>query len=208
MLRTRFQHNWFFNAALRILAAACGLALVLLLPMVPANADMNPGDGCYIAAFDDHGTAIWVCPHNQAPTPPPKPDVWGALAVSPANPTQWGNSWNYKTEQAARAEALRQCRLSAKDCTVAATVADVCVALVVSARERIYKVGGPTGATNFASDNGMLQCRRAGGSNCIVATSFCADGVNHVLNGQTVYSNGNPIFVPNGQGNPGFGRRR
>jgi hypothetical protein len=149
-------------------------------------------------------------PGPHAPAPPPKPDVWGALAVAPAT-LLWGTSWNYKTKQAAQAEALRRCRLSpaAKDCKIAVTVADVCVALVVSKPEKIYKVGGPTGAANFAEDNGKLQCQRAGGRSCATETSFCADGVQHVLNGQTVFSNGNPIFVPAGSdGAAGFGRRR
>ena len=158
--------------------------------------------------------AFGVCTDNstgakfRAPAQP-KPDVWGALAVSPST-LAWGNSWNYKTGKEAEAEALKNCRTyskGARDCRVAVTVADVCVSMAASMAQKIYTVGGPTGAANFAADNAMLKCKRAGGRACVIATSFCADGVKHELKGHTVFSNGNPIFVPEGQGQP-FGRRR
>lgn len=151
-----------------------------------------------------------VCTYNAtgvrfaAPPPPPKPDVWGAVAVSPST-LAYGSSWNWKSEKDAAAAALKYC--GARDCKVVATVADVCLSLVESAAERIYMVGGPIGAANFADNNALLQCQRAGGRACIVKASFCADGVKHVLNGQTVFSNGNPIFVPQGQTAP-FGRKQ
>jgi len=75
-------------------------------------------------------------------------------------------------------------------------VADVCVSLAESFTQKIYVIGGPTGATNFADGNALLKCQRAGGRACSVAVSFCADGVNHALKGHTVLSNGNPIFMP------------
>ena len=139
--------------------------------------------------------------------PPLKPDIWGALAITPS--LKWGTAWNFKTKAAAQAEALRRCRTEAgaRNCKIAVTVADLCVSLAVSEAQNIYRVGGPTGAINFASDNARLQCQRAGGRACTIATSFCADGVNHMLQGRTVFSNGNPIFVPQGQGLPA-GRRR
>jgi hypothetical protein len=138
--------------------------------------------------------------------PPPKPDVWGAIAVSSA--LDWGTSWNFNSQAAGDAEALRRCKLSAKGkpCKLAVSVADVCVSLVLSKPQGIYTIGGPIGAMNFADDNGSLKCQRAGGKACVVATSFCADGEKHVLQGRTVFSNGNPIFVPNGQ-SPGPLRR-
>jgi hypothetical protein len=46
----------------------------------------------------------------------------------------------------------------------------------------MMKLASPTGATNFASGNATLQCQRAGGHSCQIAVSFCADGINHVVN--------------------------
>jgi len=134
------------------------------------------------------------------PAPPPLPDVWGALAVSPST-LFWGSSWKWKSQKEAETEALRRCHLAGGpgDCKIAVTVADVCASLAVSPEQKVFKVGGPTGAANFADNNAMLQCQRAGGKSCAVVASFCADGIHHVLNGHTAYSNGNPIFVPNSQ---------
>jgi hypothetical protein len=86
------------------------------------------------------------------------------------------------------------------------TVADLCLAVALSRPERVMTVGGPTGAVNFAENNAMLNCRRMSGRSCTIAVSFCADGVRHVLNGRTIFSNGNPIFVPEGTAMP-YGRR-
>ncbi len=131
-----------------------------------------------------------------APAPPPKPDVWGALAVSPSTLNS-GASWNYKSEADAAQSALDRCRKTGvSDCKVERTVADVCVALATSKTERIFGIGGPTGAGNFADNAALLKCRRGGGTSCIVQASFCADGERHELNGHTAFSNGNPIFVP------------
>ena len=159
------------------------------------------GDGYDPVCGTIYDNCMISCMNGTAQTaPPPLPDVWGALAVSPST-LDWGNSWNYKSKQAAETEALKACRnvKGARDCKLAVTVADVCVALAVSSSQKIVRVGGPIGAVNFAEANAMLKCKRAGGRNCAVATSFCADGVKHVLNGNTVFPNGNPIFVPSGQ---------
>jgi hypothetical protein len=104
---------------------------------------------------------------------------------------------------------MQSCAKESKSgCKIVSTVADVCVALVKSTSEHLYKVGGPTGAKNFAEDSSMVACRRTGGKSCKVATSFCADGQQHELKGNTVFSNGNPIFVPQGQEPAAFGRCR
>jgi hypothetical protein len=141
------------------------------------------------------------------PAPPPEPDVWGALAVSPST-LSWGASWNYQDEAAASQNALSRCRASgSSDCKVAVTVADVCVALATSPGQRVFSIGGPIGAANFADDAALLKCKRAGGQACAVTTSFCADGDRHVLNGHTVFSNGNPILVPDGPSGPAAAAR-
>jgi hypothetical protein len=132
------------------------------------------------------------------PAPPPLPDVWGALAISPST-LGWGASWNYKDEAAASQVALSKCRANGlSDCKLAVTVADVCVSLATSPAQKIFTIGGPIGAANFADDAAILKCKRAGGQACATVTSFCADGVHHQLTGHTVLSNGNPIFVPDG----------
>ncbi len=140
-------------------------------------------------------------PHGPfAPPPPPLPDVWGAIAVSPSTLAS-GHTWNYNSQRQAAAAALNTCRLyarGAQDCRVVLAVADVCASLAESTIDRIFSVGGPSGAANFTDANAMLHCQRAGGQNCRITDSFCADGVRHVLAGSTVYSNGNPIFVPQG----------
>ena len=122
--------------------------------------------------------------------------MWGALAVSPTTLAS-GTSWRDKSEAAASKAALGNCRTrGGSDCKVLQTVADVCLALAVSKTEGTYAIGGPTGAGNFADDAAMVKCQRAGGRSCVVQASFCADGQRHALNGHTVESNGNPIFVP------------
>ena len=147
---------------------------------------------------------MWHHPGPPRPAPPPKPDLWGAIAVSPS--LAWGSSWNAKTREDAEREALKYCKATAGDspCTIKVTVADVCVALVMSTQEKVTTIGGPTGASNFADSAATLRCQRAGGKACRVITSFCADGGRrHDLNGRTTFSNGNPIFTPGQATAPG-----
>jgi hypothetical protein len=115
----------------------------------------------------------------------PQADVWGAIAVS-SSTLLAGNSWNFRSEADASNRALAECRaLHAGDCKVVVTVADVCVALAISKPEKVYAVGGPISAANFADGNATLKCRRAGGKACSIVLSFCADGVRHVVQEQS-----------------------
>lgn len=129
------------------------------------------------------GVPINPCPGGQRGTqaPPPQADVWGAIAVSPT--TLYAiSSRNYGSEQAAKIAALKACSVKgARDCVIAVTVADTCVALAISKAEKIRAVGGPTGALNFATGNAMLHCQRAGGRSCQIATDTCADGIDHEI---------------------------
>lgn len=130
---------------------------------------------------------------------PLKPQIFGALAVS-LSTLKYASAINEKTEDAARQSALARCQgTGATDCRVEKTMVDACMALAFSRPQRLYAVGGPTGAGNFADDAALLKCRRAGGKSCAVEISVCADGARHQLNGHTEFANGNPIFVP-GQG--------
>jgi hypothetical protein len=178
------------------------LVLMILLSLITVLSASRPARaGPCGMVVTPTGDEFWPCPNqSSSPQAPPKPDVWGAVAVSPTT-LIWGNSWNYKSKEDAAAQALQHCRAigGGNDCKVVLKVADVCVALAVSQSEKLYLIGGPTGATNFAAANAMLKCQKAGGRNCTVATSFCADGVKHVLEGHTEFSNGNPVFVPSGQ---------
>jgi hypothetical protein len=193
-------------------AALCCLAVVL----TPGRARAQMSDmekvqererqSCILVNGDPD--CMWHPPGPARPAPPPKPDVWGAIAVSPS--LSWGSSWNAKTREDAEREALKHCRATAGDspCTIKVTVADVCVSLVVSTKERVATIGGPTGASNFADSAATLRCQRAGGHACRVVSSFCADGGRrHDLNGRTTFSNGNPIFTP-GQATPTPAGRR
>ncbi len=131
------------------------------------------------------------------PAPPPKPDVWGAIAVS--STLSWGVSWNAKTREDAERTAIEHCKASAgqNPCTIKVTVADVCLSLVTSTKEHVVSIGGPTGATDVAEGAAMLRCQRAGGHSCKIVKSFCADGGGrHDLKGHTTFSIGNPIYTP------------
>jgi hypothetical protein len=196
----------------RTLSAIAGVALATPMHVSSALAQDYPAmeappDYVGLQAEQNRSSCInsGVC--DQAiqpgrPAPPPLPDVWGALAISPST-LKWGASWNYHDEAAASQNALSRCRASGSgDCKLAVTVADVCVSLATSPAQKVYSIGGPIGAANFADDAAVLKCKRAGGQACAVSTSFCADGVQHVLTGHTVLSNGNPIFVPDGPGSP------
>ena len=144
------------------------------------------------------GCAEMMHPGPHRPGPPPKPDVWGALALSPST-LDWGTSWNSKSESDASELARQQCTAKgAHDCKILKTVADVCLSLVTSPGEKVFTVGGPIGASNIAEEAALARCQRAGGKSCALTTSFCADGVRHVLNGHTTFSNGNPIFNHDG----------
>ena len=201
---TRARRNVHLALALAVFT---GASFAQYLPTPPPSEYIDDS-GVNIGCIRAYGAKKCGGGNNAPHRAPPKPDVWGAIAVAPA--LDWGTAWNYSSEQAAQSEALRRCQLHAKPgtCKAAASVADVCIALVASKTENLWRVGGPTGALNIAEDNGKLQCKRAGGKACKVETSFCADGQRHELQGTTVYSNGNPIFVPQGQSETPVGRRR
>jgi hypothetical protein len=184
-----------------------GLFAFLLVELVPFAAESQEGVNCGMVETPN-GPEFWGACRGTTRQAPPKPDVWGAIAVA-LNFTLPGFAYNYPTEAGAKQGALENCASKGgKSCKVAVTVADVCVALAMSTPEKIQVVGGPIGAANYASSGAMLKCQRAGGHSCKVTTSFCADGINHTMNASTVYSNGNPIAVAPGQTDAGFGRRR
>ncbi len=164
--------------------------LLIALLTVFAGGAYAHAQGCSVVGAGATNAAgnsipIWSCnPEDEghrAYVPPPLPDVWGALAISTS--LQWATVWNYKSEAAARAAALQRCKSisSVKDCKIAVAIADVCVSLALSKPQRLYAIGGPTGAVNFADMNANLRCQRAGGRACTIATSFCADGIRHIV---------------------------
>jgi hypothetical protein len=170
---------------------------VLVAPLAAAQQD-DPASAWVNRCNDTLGylgCAELMHPGPHRPGPPPKPDVWGALALSPST-LDWGTSWNSRSESDASEFAVRQCTAKgAHDCKILKTVADVCLSLVLSPGEKVFAVGGPIGASNIAEEAALARCRRGGGKACALSASFCADGVRHVLNGHTSFSNGNPVFV-------------
>lgn len=160
-----------------------------------------PGRFCM---WDSSGAGVWMCSGPPVALAPPKPDVWGAIAISPN--LEAGMSWNWSTQAAAEADALKRCNsMKYGACKVASIVVDVCVALAVSAPDHIYRLSGESGAVNLAEDRAVLLCRKAGGKACKLKTSFCADGVRHELTCKTEFHNGNPVCVE--PGSRPFGRR-
>jgi len=170
-------------------AATVVLAVALLVSgfagLAPAATRGECEGQCSICGNDPvcgqiHENCINNCMRGSSKPASPLPDVWGAIALSPST-LDYGTSWNYKSEKDAASRALQECQksTSAKDCKLVVTVADVCVALALSKPEKVFAVGGPTGAVNYAAGNATLKCQRAGGKTCAVSTSFCADGIKH-----------------------------
>jgi hypothetical protein len=130
-----------------------------------------------------------TCTAGTSPTPAPRPDVWGAVAVSPSTLFE-GHAFNYKTQQEAETRALKECRnmTRATDCKIVANVVDVCIALAESKPDKVYAVSSPSPGNTFADKNAILHCQRAGGRYCAVVTSLCADGVRHqVYDGRVLH---------------------
>src|ERR1700691_6007859 len=94
----------------RALSAIAGVALAIPMHVSSALAQDYPGmdpppEYVGLQAEQNRSSCInsGVC--DQAiqpgrPAPPPLPDVWGALAISPSTLT-WGHSWNYHNEAGA-----------------------------------------------------------------------------------------------------------
>src|ERR1700761_4383093 len=114
------------RSSLPVLAYFCG---VLVGPVAAAQ-EADPA-GAWERKCNDTlgyiGCAEMMHPGPHRAGPPPRPDVWGALAVS-ASTLDWGSSWNSKSEPDASAFALRICAAKgAHDCKIVKTVADVCL---------------------------------------------------------------------------------
>jgi hypothetical protein len=170
-----------FVGGLTQVAVICALTASAGIFAVPAVAQEGVTCGMVETA---NGPQFWgPCPNKtNRPQAQAQPDVWGAIALSPGT-LLYGTAEKFSSEQAAKNFALKDCAgKGAHDCKLAVTVADICVAIAISRPEKVAVVSSPTGATNFASGNATLQCQRAGGHSCKIAVSFCADGINHVVN--------------------------
>jgi hypothetical protein len=154
------------------LIAACALIVQ------PNTAHAQEGVTCGMVETPA-GPQFWgACPNqNRQPAPQPLPDKFGAVAWSKST-LIFATAWRFDTEQAAKDFALRDCaKKGAKDCTLAVSVADYCVAVAISPAEKVIQIGGPIPSNSLAGDNAVLHCQRAGGRSCKVAIAFCADGV-------------------------------
>src|ERR1700760_4939115 len=119
---SRFKITIIFAA---VFSAGGAMAQYLPTPAPDENTDL--GTGANIGCERAYGVA--ACGGNGAapPAPPPKAPGLGAMAVSPD--LSWGNSWNYSTQTAAQAAAIKNCEAHSKSgCKIVSTVADVCVA--------------------------------------------------------------------------------
>jgi hypothetical protein len=66
--------------------------------------------------------------------------------------------------------------------------------------------GGGGLQNSYPQEHAVNACRKAGGQECKLATSICADAKRHVQTCETKFFNGNPVCVePDGRGKP-FGR--
>lgn len=178
------------DSCLRLRGAGLSTVVTLLLCAFTVKAVADSRSECFSQCTVCGGDAVCSqiyenCLNNcrrgsSKPAPPPLPDVFGAIAVSPST-LNYGTSWNYKSESDAGERALQECQksTSAKDCKIVVTVADVCVALATSKPDKVFGVGGPIGAANYAAGNSTLKCQRAGGKSCAVVAQFCADGIKH-----------------------------
>jgi hypothetical protein len=167
------------------LRASLVVALLVLLSISSVHAQSCSVSGVGAPNAAGNSIPIWTCDDGPSVSnryiSPPLPDVFGAIAVDTS--MNYGTAWNYKSEDVAKTEALRRCKAVAQrsDCRIAVLVADVCISLSVSKINRLYAIGGPTGAVNYAEANSNLHCQRAGGKACVIATSFCADGIRHTV---------------------------
>jgi hypothetical protein len=152
-------------------------AFILSGHQASAQAVWNPITNCY---DDPSGVAPPVCPRggNQAAPRPPqdnRPDTWAAIAISPST-LDWGSAFKRQSEKAAKAGALANCGERARDCQIAISTYDDCIALAASPSQHLWKVGGPNRDVRDAKQVAIIHCQRAGGRSCIVVASACSDG--------------------------------
>jgi hypothetical protein len=164
----------------RLTSVALLISFFGLLGGAAARADVE----CPIEYLDapGGGNAVPVCHDvpSKGPPLPPKPDVWGAIALSP-DTSGWGIFWNAGSRAAAEQGALKQCQAQKgnRDCRPAMTVVNACVAVAFSKADLHLAVGGPYDAIDLADDRALINCIRIGGKFCTVTGHVCADGVQH-----------------------------
>ena len=103
---------------------------------------------------------------------PPKPSVYGALAIDSNQGPSWGWAIDYKTVQAANRRALREC---GGNCCIAMRFSNECAAFAADQAQGSTIYGWANGydtgagAQNRATD----ECRKKGGTACIVRAWGC-----------------------------------
>ena len=187
--------------ALRLLvvAAVCGTMTAGFLAC-PADAQRTsltpiPGMRCVFQMDNSVVTAgYYECYGTPGQAADPLPDVWGAIAISPALQTSY--SYQFRSQALAETAAIDDCRTRYKQpsCKVLVAFEDICAAVAVSAPERIVKISKPTPVVNWAEAKVLQDCRAAGGKACMVAASHCADHVRHEAPLETCFTGtGNPV---------------
>jgi hypothetical protein len=177
---------------MKILARRCAvyaLAAATILAAMPAmarydNPDPDPATGLsYMCEWKMglEGCAQFDTLAPQRVKSAPKPGVWGSIAVAPN--LDWGDGWNYKTRKEAEAGALARCKShsGATNCKIAVDAPGYCVAMAMSSSSGIAAVSEVSGVLDVVEQQAKERCTAAGGKNCTIAASLCADNVHHVL---------------------------
>jgi hypothetical protein len=148
------------------------------LAALPAAA--QPGATCGIIVTPDGTTQDWGPCQGQNNPAPSTPSVYGAIAISRST-MAYGTAEKFSTQQAANDFAVKDCaKKGAKDCSLFQAFANnLCAALALSVPDKAASIG-LSGIMTFASSIATLRCQQAGGKSCVVAISFCADGVTRV----------------------------
>jgi hypothetical protein len=101
---------------------------------------------------------------------PPRAASWGAIAYSSRD---MGAGWSQGKDDRASAEkaAMAACAQRGKACVVRATFNKMCGAL---AADRDVTGSGTSTDAREAQQKALNECRKAGGSNCVLHILFCS----------------------------------
>jgi hypothetical protein len=138
---------------------------------------------CALTGAKGCAVQTWVCsapnssanggtaPPPVAPAPPaPKAVAWGAIAYSAAD---MGAGWSQgKSDRAsAEHEAIAICQQRGKSCVLRTAFNKQCGAL---AADRNFEGSGTSTDAREAQQKAIDECRKAGGTRCVLHIMFCS----------------------------------